>query len=274
MPMSRVRQGDMVAVMGPKGTPTFSPVLMMLHASPNIKTTFLQLGTDVGDQLTVTPSHLVMIDKNISELNNNQYNIYSSTSESIITKIEHVPSPASLSVVFADKIVEGDRVLVRRANGSGLEEHTVSTVSSIVELGVFAPLTNEGNVIVDDMVVSCYAVIDSQSLAHWAFLPVRFYYRIKNVVMSTLKIFGLVSSQDANHQISSLANLQNWKPRLKAANLMPNMTISLTSNYSTNGAAYTATERSSDTLDVTIHWYPRLLYFLARYLLPEHLVES
>ena len=40
-------------------------------------------------------------------------------------------------------------------------------------MGIYAPLTARDNVVVDDVLDVCYAQIDSQATAHWAFVPVR-----------------------------------------------------------------------------------------------------
>lgn len=251
--MSRVRQGDMVAVMGPQGVTTYSPVLMMLHASPATDTHFVQLRTGSGEKLTLTPSHLLLKEEQ-ANLNGNK------------TK----PIKLVTSAVFADKIVKGDNLLVNRNSSSSVTVQSVYEVTSVRDKGVFAPLTAEGNIIVDGIVVSCYAVIDSQSIAHWAFLPVRIYYRIKGVTVTVFEAVGLMPYINKGDNNSSLVYQRNWKPRLKAADIIKEY-VSVPSNFSNT---ILNTENSINSAEFSIHWYPKLLYSLARFLLPNHLIYN
>merc|ERR1719411_1113449 len=57
--------------------------------------------------------------------------------------------------------------------GGSLVPSRVISVETVVDSGVYAPLTARGNLVVDDVLASCYAQIDSQETAHLAFAPVR-----------------------------------------------------------------------------------------------------
>lgn len=81
---------------------------------------------------------------------------------------------------FASNIKIKDIVLVRNEHGE-LVEDIVKHIKYVRRKGVYAPLTATGTVVVDNVLASCYAVIDSQKTAHWAFAPVRWYYALKSI---------------------------------------------------------------------------------------------
>ena len=51
----------------------------------------------------------------------------------------------------------------------------VVAVEAEARRGVYAPLTAAGNLVVDGVLASCYALVDSQAVAHAAFAPVRWW---------------------------------------------------------------------------------------------------
>lgn len=136
--------GEQVQSIDAKGNVIFSEVLAFLDRNVNQSREFVRLDTEDGQRLTVTPSHLVMA---------------------------WLPQRQTVHYMFADQIQEGDYLLA--SVNSNLEPKKVVKVAAVLSQGVFAPLTTTGTVIVDDVAASCYAVIDSQSVAHWSFMPFR-----------------------------------------------------------------------------------------------------
>lgn len=130
---------------------------MFLDRDPSDRRSFIQLHTAKGFTLTLTPSHLVPV---VNEIGKN--NITGSKE------------------VFASKIKLNDTLLIRD-KAENLVPDTVKSINYVRRKGVFAPLTVTGTVVVDNVVASCYAVINSQKTAHWAFAPIRWYYRVKSV---------------------------------------------------------------------------------------------
>jgi hedgehog protein len=130
------------------GSFTYSEVILFLDRDPEQRREFLRLRTASGRTLTVTPSHLLVVVRNTSDT----YRV---------------------QAVFADRVRVGDRVLIH--NRLEPEIDTVISTEAILRRGVYAPLTREGTVVVDSIVASCYAVVDSQSIAHWSYAPFRLY---------------------------------------------------------------------------------------------------
>ncbi|KAA0201271.1 hypothetical protein HAZT_HAZT006413 [Hyalella azteca] len=190
-PVSTIRPGDMVRVRNPSGSPIFSPVLMMIHSNEKSRANFLRIHTKSGRKLNITPSHLLMI---VDRQDNPEHKTLNETR-------------SLLKSIFAGQIRMGDQLVILKDAESFELDEIVGLTSAELD-GVFAPLTNEGNIIVDDALVSCYANIDSQALAHWSFLPVRVYYRIKTILMSAFEALGLFTI-DSNLQTMSGINKNN-----------------------------------------------------------------
>lgn len=138
----------------------YSEVILFLDYDPLQKRQFLIISLASGRTLTVTSTHLVL--KKHSEV---------------------------VQTVFAGNIQIGDVLLVSDSNNS-IQEDSVIKISGVVRTGVYAPLTEAGTIVVNEVVVSCYATIDSQVIADWVFLPVRF---IWNVEQGLVRLWTVLS---------------------------------------------------------------------------------
>ena len=150
--LSDLQIGDEVVVVDTAtGDLSFSPVITFLDRDPKEKRQFYVITTETGQKLTLTPTHLV----------------YSTSGNEVIED-----DLTSFEAVYAKDIQEGDLLLVQTSRGQ-VRPARVSTVEMRVLTGVYAPLTSMGNLVVDNIVASCYAVVDSQWVAHTAFAPLR-----------------------------------------------------------------------------------------------------
>lgn len=238
VPLEVVRAGDLVQVMREDGSLAFSPVLMFLHRDPRVSRSFLRLTTASGTTLTLTSSHLIFLLEG---------GLAPSATPTVEDALQHG------GVVLAGRLESGDFLLVAGEGGVRLEK--LVSVSHHVGAGVFAPLTAEGTVVVDGVVASCYAVIDSQAIAHWAFLPVRLYINLREAMLTLLRsVGGLAPPAKAQAPVYGTTNTTADSVRWR------------------EGEVATNSLREGDA--VHIHWYPRMLYTLASWLLPSHLVYS
>ncbi|XP_023289244.1 tiggy-winkle hedgehog protein [Orussus abietinus] len=150
--LDRLRVGERIAALDSRGDLVYSEVIAFLDRSPKERRQFVRLTTASSRELTLTPSHLVPVEGGGS--------------------------------VFAAKVLPGDRVLV--GDGDRADElrwDRVVGTELVLREGVFAPLTSEGTLLVDDVVASCYAVVESQSVAHLAFFPVRAWNALARVLL-------------------------------------------------------------------------------------------
>lgn len=147
--LSELRIGDNVLTLDQStGQLVFSEVILFLDRNTRQRREFLRIYTKSGQSLTLTPAHMLLIG-----------------------------NKTSTNTIYAEKIQVNDTLLVR-VNDS-LVEDSVRSIEPILLTGVYAPLTKTGTLIVNDVAVSCYAVVDSQSIAHWSFAPVRMFINIQ-----------------------------------------------------------------------------------------------
>ncbi|KAG8331535.1 hypothetical protein J6590_039886 [Homalodisca vitripennis] len=153
--MADLRVGDYVLSLDRgSGKMVFSEVILFLDRNPLDSRKFLRIKTRGGSSVLLTPSHLVL---RLSE------------SEGVAT--EHV---------FAAEVAVGDHLLVAVGGGVYVRDTVVAVQAQWVHHGgVYAPLTRTGTIVVDDILVSCYALINSQTIAHLAFAPYRLYFNLR-----------------------------------------------------------------------------------------------
>lgn len=147
--MKELQIGDKIASMDSSGRLVYSKVVTFLDIKPNISNAFITIQTkNPAAEVAITESHL----------------IYRLNKHSLME-----------TALFARDLKVGDFVYVR--HGTDSEKFTAGRVAGIKwnrSKGAYAPLTETGNVVVDDVLCSCYAVISDQRVAHWSFAPLRF----------------------------------------------------------------------------------------------------
>lgn len=153
-PISELKIGDWVLSINSYGEPIYSEVILFMDRDLDQTQDFVQLTTETGAVLTLTPAHLVRVWKPNSE---------------------QMPM-----FIFADRIKEGDRVFVYDSTGV-LRPQRVDRLRAVMRRGVVAPLTRAGTIVVNSVAASCYAVVNSQTLAHWSLAPMRLWATISSI---------------------------------------------------------------------------------------------
>ncbi|KAM9829417.1 desert hedgehog protein [Syngnathus typhle] len=147
--MSSLTPGDKVMAASTSGQLVFSSVLLFLHWDRAARVTFLSLETEDGHRLAITPHHLLFLDPGCA-LDDSKY-----------------------QARFASRARAEHCVLIRRADGQ-IGPSRIRSLSVEESTGAYAPLTEDGTLFVDGVLVSSYALVEGQLLAHWAFGPLRF----------------------------------------------------------------------------------------------------
>ncbi len=171
--LAELKVGDSVLTVNRAGQLEFSPVILFLDRDPREARQFYTVKTEAGHKLTLTPSHLLYANVDTDG---------AFGGEIIDNQVEEDFS--SFEAVFAKDVREGDFVLVQDGRG-GLKPTRIVSIDIGVEMGVFAPLTSTGNLVVDNVVASCYAVVDSQTVAHAAFAPFRWANSLASILPAT-----------------------------------------------------------------------------------------
>jgi len=157
--ISDVVVGDSVLAMNESGGLMFSPIILQLHSSPEETAKFSIIQTESGRSIALTPQHLIYRKQKADNM----------VSSNLTTSFHIIP---------AEQLKIGDFVLVRDGY-SGVDEEKVLSTRTSKRIGVFSPLTLLGNIVVDNIVASCYSHFDSHQLQHLSFAPFRWIHMTK-----------------------------------------------------------------------------------------------
>ena len=97
------------------------------------------------------------------------------TNDHLIERLNHLSN--QLEYVFAKQLNLNDKVRVLNADGL-FELDTIVSINSKESIGAYAPLTESGTIVVNNVHASCYANIYSQNVAQIVFAPLRLIYKI------------------------------------------------------------------------------------------------
>ncbi|XP_057193572.1 indian hedgehog B protein [Triplophysa rosa] len=163
-PIRELRTGDRVlASAGSDGSGDliYSDVLAFLDRSPITQKPFYVMSTEDGASVSLTAAHLLFVW------------IGNCSGE------EH-PMTGALRTIYASDAHAGQCLLTVDERHEGGLRKRVSRITRVEvqeDQGAYAPLTAHGTLVVNGVMTSCYAVVNRQQLAHWAFAPLRLLYK-------------------------------------------------------------------------------------------------
>lgn len=158
-----LQTGDKVLAADEGGNPVFTDFIMFIDHDSTTRRVFYVIETDSGQKITLTAAHLLFVSQNNLTENEDR----------------------RLSAIFASQVRTGQRVFVFDAERSRLEPVTVKRIYTREHEGSFAPVTVQGTIVVDQVLASCYAVIEDHDLAHWALAPVRLAHWLSSLLFSS-----------------------------------------------------------------------------------------
>ncbi|PAV64549.1 hypothetical protein WR25_01648 [Diploscapter pachys] len=114
----------------------FTPILMWLHKEPEVNASFITIITEFGKALRLTGKHLMYMNEC-----EDYYDEY----------IDFTPTKP----VYADELRIGQCVIV--IHKGRFRQQKIESIFITQRKGIYAPLTNNGRLIVNDMLASCYS---------------------------------------------------------------------------------------------------------------------
>ncbi|CAB1418608.1 unnamed protein product [Pleuronectes platessa] len=160
-PVKALQTGDRVLAADAHGQPVYTDFIMFIDQDSTTRRLFYVIETDSGQKIALTAAHLLFVGPSNS------------------TERAH----RRMSAVFASQVRPGHTVFVLDAER--LQPVTVTRIYTQEHEGSFAPVTAQGTVVVDQVLASCYAVIQDHELAHWALAPVRLAHWVSSLLFSS-----------------------------------------------------------------------------------------
>ncbi|CAM1304947.1 SHH (predicted) [Pycnogonum litorale] len=153
--MSQLRVNDFVLTVSDSGETKFTRVLGFLDRRTNVQAAYIHITTASNESLSISRRHLLFVKKTNS------------------TESDLVP-------IFAGDVRIGDEVIVpQEVHDEGLKTISVKIIKINVNImeGAFVPVTESGTLLVDDVLVSCYATIDHY-VSHMVLAPMRWFPKL------------------------------------------------------------------------------------------------
>lgn len=186
--MESLKVGHEVKTLDNNGGAKYSEVIAFLHRMPAGINVLLRFDLKGGLHITLTSEHLIYI---------------------------VARDGMSRSAVFARDVQVGDKLVT-----SGDMVVPVLTITLVEGTGLYAPLTMDGNMFVDGVLVSCYAHVRSHELGHFVMAPVRF---LKSALSFVENLFNVSPSvNNASSRYPSDTVLSSYTTALLAlTNYLP-----------------------------------------------------
>ncbi|KAK6032697.1 intein splicing region [Ostertagia ostertagi] len=138
---------------------TFSPVIMFLHKLEEEQAEFLHIHTEQGESLKLTENHLLYV--------------------------TNCGSTDPLHLAAAKDARAGQCLQITTGN-SDLIPRRITSISKVIETGIYAPLTTTGDIIVNRYLVSCHSNLALKTLQQTFFSV---YRSLSNVLRDFLPMY-------------------------------------------------------------------------------------
>ena len=174
--MDELRSGDEVWAVDSTGKIIRDEILTFMDIQSDqvdgvtLKRMFVSIKTETGKTIRMTRNHMIFKGKSTSRIKSNFSNTFEQMQSPIASFAAKIKSGETL--FFVDFPLQPHSAILRQAVVTDVQFVTSTS-------GAFAPLTKTGTIVVDNVVASCYAVVESHKMAHAATAPIRYFYSTK-----------------------------------------------------------------------------------------------
>jgi len=125
--MKELKIGQSVMTLDKEGSPAVTTFLGWLHRDTNLETEFLEITTEDGHKITLTPTHIIMVNSDMK---------------------------------LASHVVVGD--LLTNKTGAPI---AVTSITRLLTTGVYSPLTMTSTILVNNILASCFAATPNNNIS-------------------------------------------------------------------------------------------------------------
>ncbi|CAF1046306.1 unnamed protein product [Rotaria sp. Silwood1] len=144
--LSSLQIGSQVRIINEENQVSYSPIIAFLHRELNEHALYTRIRTN-NSIVELSKRHLIHQRKD--------------------------------GFIWAEKLIEGDEILVLSSTyDNETQWEKIIEITDVHKQGLMAPLTEQGTIIVNNVHASCYALVKSHKVAHFALAPYRFYHRL------------------------------------------------------------------------------------------------
>lgn len=144
--LSSLQIGAQVRVVNDKNQVNYSPIIAFLHRDLDEHALYKRIRTK-NSIIELSKRHLI----------HHRYNGF----------------------IWSERLIQGDEILVVSSNYENETQwEEIIEITDVNKQGLMAPLTEQGTIIVNNVHASCYALVKSHQVAHFALAPYRIYHRL------------------------------------------------------------------------------------------------
>lgn len=169
---------------------------------------------EIGDQVRtldnngkLTNTDIIMM-MDISDQEHLFLNITTNSSKNIRVSGTHLVGTPMGQFKFAKEFYTGDSIITYDSHSSSQIEDVIKSILIEPIKGYAAPLTMSGTLLIENILISNYALLESHDLAHSVMAPVRWWYTINNEMQNMVPGNPLAEGL----QIEKQLNGTHWFP--------------------------------------------------------------
>ncbi|XP_038642581.1 sonic hedgehog protein A-like [Scyliorhinus canicula] len=177
--VSELNPGDRVLTVDAAGKVVPSQVLLFLDKEEELRISFTVLETeDPQQRVELTAAHLIFVSDNNTDRMEN------------------------FRPMFASRVRTGQFILGREVDSGQLRSSKIKAIYAAEDIGVYAPLTSHGTLLVNNVLASCYAVMEKHHWAHLAFAPLRLFHSLTSLLPAFHSWHGNATQENGIHWYS------------------------------------------------------------------------